>query len=178
MKQGLTFKIDSIVDIITNSSSELFVCYTDQALSTIEQYLKDLCHEHNVNYENVFGSIIVIDESNIDEIIAEYIVDGWQFNFGLSKLPTRLDYDEYPVVYKDGRTVPYKDCTWESIDNKKTAKIKQQIIQRWIEQNITIEMRKQLLGVVLIESAEDNSIPYDMFDEIQSTFNAIRYHLG
>ena len=33
-------------------------------------------------------------------------------------------------------------------------------------------------GSVIVEGAYDNSIPYDLFDMIESKFNATRCHLG
>ncbi len=34
------------------------------------------------------------------------------------------------------------------------------------------------VGKIVIESAEDNSIPYEMFELIEKVFNGVRLHLG
>lgn len=45
----------------------------------------------------------------------------------------------------------------------------------WADYYPTIKNSK---GKMIIESAGDNSIPYEMFDLIEDRFNAVRCHLG
>lgn len=49
----------SFVDVITNSSSELFVCNTDKTIDLVKDILKELLHKHNpkLNFDDCFGKI-------------------------------------------------------------------------------------------------------------------------
>ena len=37
---------------------------------------------------------------------------------------------------------------------------------------------KTTIGRIIIDSADDNSIPYEMFETIEAVFDAIRLHMG
>lgn len=74
MKTALQISTHSFVDLITNSSSELFVCDSKKTIETIKEILQTLLDTHNkllaVNYtfENVFGDIFV----------SKYQFDWWK----------------------------------------------------------------------------------------------------
>jgi|LakMenEpi03Aug12_release.lakeMendotaPanAssembly.Ray.scaffolds.fasta_scaffold53998_3 hypothetical protein len=49
----------SFVDVITNSSSELFVCNTDKTIDLVKDILKELLYKHDpkLNFDDCFGEI-------------------------------------------------------------------------------------------------------------------------
>jgi len=51
-KTSLVVNVHSVVDVITNSSSELFVVYGNKSVEQIEEILKALVKEYNEKVEN------------------------------------------------------------------------------------------------------------------------------
>jgi hypothetical protein len=127
MNQMLVVNAHSFIDVITNSSTELFVCNTDKTLSQISDILKELLSDWNRQnkfnwaYRDVFQDPVVVTKNNIEKI--------------------------------------ENDCCY-GFDDKYTPR------------------RNYLMGNIVIYGVDDNSIPYDLFDEIEQVFNANRYHLG
>lgn len=67
-----------------------------------------------------------------------------------------------------GTTLKYEDCFQQP---RMGSKNDEKYLKDW-EENI------EAVGQVIIESAGDNSIPYELFDLINLAFNAERIHLG
>lgn len=117
----------SFVDVITNSSTELFVCNTDKTIKQIADILQELLTNYNKlhgerhSFRDTFQQPVLVTSKNVDKI--------------------------------------GDDCYY-GFDNKHSPR------------------RKYLIGNIVIYGVDDNSIPYEMFDEIQSLFGANRYHLG
>lgn len=44
--------------------------------------------------------------------------------------------------------------------------------------SVGVKTKKDLVGKLIINSAEDNTIPYSLFELIEETFNGRRIHLG
>jgi len=111
--------IHSMVDLITNSSTELFVLDTDKSLEVVKEILQDAINLHN--------------KANDSDISFDDIFDEPEFGSGKDAL--------------DGWSSYYKS----NIENG-----------------------------IIIKGSSDNSIPYWMFDFIESAFgfSTERFHLG
>lgn len=117
--------IHSFVDVITNSSTEMFVCETDKSLDAVEMILRDIIKKYNII--------------------------------------TSLE-DRGPITFEETFNKPfiYTEEQYAEVD------------QKWAwgyekESNI---------GKVMIMGTGDNSIPYEIWEEIENIFNANSEHLG
>lgn len=153
----------SFVDLITNSSSELFVCDTDKSLDMVKQIIEKITR----NY---------YDEMN------EECPDIWEDIF---QEPTIVKKGFNLKEYPDQETLNKATNYWHEINTRVDWQIvenaRQQIIEYFgIEGNealidYNIKIKK---GNILLRSADDNSVPYEIWDRIGSILNARRYHLG
>ena len=121
-KQIMSVNIHSFVDVITNSSTELFVCDTDKSIETVETILREKLKQFSALtdreyvYEECFDPVFIYTQEMADKAIA----------------------DEYAWGYEGQATV----------------------------------------GKIIIESASDNTIPYDLWDRINDLFDGQNHHLG
>lgn len=118
----IKINLHSMVDVITNSSTELFVLDTNKSLETVKEILQEAINLHNSSNDTNYNFEDIFDEPYIGS--------------GKDALGDWCDFDPYF-----------------------TSKIEKGII---------------------IEGAEDNSIPYWMFEFIEDTFgySTERFHLG
>ena len=126
MKDILKINLHSMVDVITNSSTELFICSTDKTKEQVEELLAAMLdvynkgNDKNLQFDHVFGEITTMETP------------------------------------------------------KQLARV--QADKEWIEDSYgAMDLGG---GTILIESGDDNSIPYVLWDLIEDLFNARRKHLG
>lgn len=119
MKTIFKISIHSFVDLITNSSSELFIVRDNSSVETVTELLEKLCDIYNQKMRLIGEPLVVFDDifGTIEECYSDMIEPDW---YG-------------------------------------------------------VQTRK---GDILIHSRDDNSIPYEMQNDIETMFNAKRYHLG
>lgn len=119
MMDKILIEVHSIVDIITNSSTEMFVIDTNKSIETIKEILEHAIDLHNKSTNSNY---------TFDDIFKDITINSGNEALG--------DWTEY-----------YKS----NID-----------------------------AGVIIEGSEDNSIPYWMFEFIESIFGykTERFHLG
>lgn len=122
----LVIPVHSFVDLITNSSSELFVCNTDKSVEAVKETLIELIKAYNAKE--------ALQPEN-----HRYLLDVNRLFDDIFQEPYISEGNEDDSDYYDVRA------------NK---------------------------GDIIIRSASDNTIPYELFDAIESTFGANRYHLG
>lgn len=210
MKQILTINAQSFVDVITNSSSELFICNTDKSIDVIKEILQDMLTKYNEennssnSFSDCFGAISIVGDNNqtgtyfIDdlpltehdalvqrrkEIIQTIISDNyekdpvyqkkdWNEKDRILKRETDARYLEYTRDEKVSKVISGKDSlpSWWFTGNKPKK-------SNW-DYDSPMRWRGMYKGKLIIESATDNSIPYDLFDTIESTFSAERHHMG
>ena len=168
-KQLFVIKPHSIIDVITNSSTELFVGTTNKTKEFIEEIIKEYLVVYNkannthYNIENIL-TVTVIDKSNAREWASEIL--DWEKPYYLkSSYQKRPDYDDY-------RT-PKGNVDWEAYDLAS---------KKWennISNNISEDLINEFIGNVVIQGTEDNSIPYTLFDLIENLFTqSCRIHQG
>ena len=180
MKQLLILPIHSAADIITNSSSELFVCNTQKTEQDIRDMLGLLSQ---VVGDDGVGDIRVLSGVKgfmqaLDEI-TDYTDNG--FN---SLINNFVPYNVlktiggYPKFNFDSSYHPKPQVmSWDDFSNERESKKSQALleIENWIIDN---NLENYFGTITLIESRDDNSIPFELFDILESQLNAVRYHLG
>jgi len=119
MKVLFKINLHSYVDLITNSSTELFVSKDKKELDDVVSILRKMLDDYN-------------ERENCDCVFDRVFSQPYYSNI--------LD-DEYD----------YKSI-------------------------YTVDFTKPV--VLIIKGSRDNSIPYELIDEIEELFNAKRYHLG
>ncbi len=119
MKQMFIIKIHSVVDVITNSSTELFIMQ-GKTQGSVEKILSSIFEKHGHSLDVDCRPLAPLDYRNKKEIVN--ILYGFQHN-----LIKRLKFDGSEFV---------------------------------------------LVGET------DNSIPYEVMEEIENTFHCYRIHMG
>ena len=146
MKKVIVVNLHSFVDIITNSSTELFVCNTNKSLELVKELLEFMLEKWNeLAAKGVWGDHYVNN-------------DRYNLSDGKSKQPPALLFEEVfnePYIYTE------EMCN-EGDRGYEYAK-------------------SENIGKIIIEGNSDNSIPYNMFEWIESAFNTGydgRIHMG
>jgi hypothetical protein len=251
MKNIFVVNTHSFVDLITNSSSELFVCNTSKSISFVEEVLKELIKNAGEEYSNCIGEIS-LSKYNLDKHLVEsfksfqendnklyYSCLGKEENFKRKKIVSKKDVvnsflnnenlekektkkfnkiwinyslkkikTEFNIFCEFLKQNKLYDNFKELLDEQLKLNIKRlknsqntkhyrfSIIVNSIIPGGTTAENQYLCSVyndfielincsitleknqILIRSASDNSIPYDLFEIIEKTFNAERHHLG
>ena len=197
MKTLLVINTHSVIDVITNSSSELFVCQTEQTIEAVKEMLRA---------RGVDG-----------------VEDPWIFNLQdyrewrtLQQYKTQKDWDHHFAVIEgwfydpqneddlrdlrnehiDKYNSPWHDrlrraagtaAGWENRDAE-LKKIYEELeyssdrpdwwMHPWEGTWQSGSSVETLNGCVMIESEGDNTVDYEHWGWIEGTFNARRYHLG
>lgn len=196
MKKNVLFVVaHSLIDTITNSSSEIFVCGTDKSVEFIKRYLRDLLEKlksdleyagRNLDFEAVFGKIYVVTEKNVGELadclvldyglpVAELQKDVPDLA-SLPEIPRPPDYFEITQGYK--YKYPYENHEEHNkqVEEQRSSSWQEARDNYWSSYGDSI--KKVFLGKICIESVDDNSIPYAIFEDICEELNAFHVHLG
>lgn len=155
----------SIVDVITNSSTELFVGTTDKTKEFIEEiigeYLSTYTKVHDTSYtiDNIL-TVTVIDQTNVKEWASNIL--EWEKPYYF-----KAAYSNKPE-YNDYKTQGWA-IDWEAYDLA---------AKEW-KANIPEDLINEFIGNVVIQGTADNSITYQLFDLIENLFNhSCRIHQG
>lgn len=140
-------KLHSVIDIITNSSAEIFVIPNKDIDITVEE-VKDIMNE-------LWGLLIDI-KKKVDPESFRAWADYHYIN------------EEECVNIKNIMTISKKDLDYD---------------EKYFSRNYDGSQRvetylKWEAGDIVIESIDDNSIPYELFGFIESSLKARRYHCG
>ena len=187
MKQGLILNTHSIVDVITNSSSELFVCDTTKTNEFIADFLQSAIELSNKaddssrTYEDCIGSIKQITEESFPNFFDQYVV-GWNFHTWSMGVDPMIDYFKFKEDYRNKMDLhfkyPYdKNRTFNKKIEDECEKAHEEYVKEWKEKNYET-LKQWSIGKTLIFSADENSIPYSLFDLIENVFYGNRIHLG
>ena len=126
MTKKIRIKIHSFVDVITNSSTELFITNNRKTIDQVKDILEEIIDHYNDGVEKR-----LYEES-----------EKLSINDFLVYIYTKEKYDNRSKGY---------DWDYE---------------------------KKKNIGKIMIEGAEDNIIPYEIFDMIERVFKAEREYLG
>jgi hypothetical protein len=185
MKQLLVVSnLHSIVDVITNSSSELFVCRTKETIDVIISGLKSIVETYNKlnhtqkDFDDIFGEISVVDETNVEQITQNCVID-----FGY--VPHETGADRIKASYDFKSESVRKKYKYPYLDNLKYNQGVEmcfnleynKYLEKWKSKNYE-KIKEWFIGKILIFSASDNSIPFELFDLIERAYCADKIHLG
>ena len=169
MKNVLILGMHSVSDIITNSSSELFVCNTEKTKKEIFKFLEGLTkltgQPHGVSDVKVFHGY-----EGFCEIIEEFedYINGAEDLIRLF-VPQNVEVD-----FSGVKKVKHK---WgSSTDWEEEQRAKKEGVQSFLKDNKEV-LTKYCKTIVTIYGGH-NEIPYKNFELIKKQFNGMRYHLG
>ena len=156
MKVLFTFNVNSIVDVVTNSSSEIFV-FKDKEKEAVEEMIEEVYPDYKKEYREV-KSLDELSENELDTFIL-YHWDRWENKLVIAK---KLDMDPKDVYtnfdeYKE-RGYCWYGITRDGIFEKIRKKLKEEYGQMYF-----------------LFSKESN--PDSNYQEKLSSIG-IRYHLG
>ena len=179
MKELLCLKIHSIADVITNSSSELFVCKTLKTQEEIEKWLTqaanlvDASHGATVRvYEGLDG----MKQAFVDmpDYVDEFGQEGFADFFLPKGLSRQLHFPALFDLYSNWNAKDDADRRQEKIDN--IARQNEKLMEKFWEDSAPL-LDGKVSTIAMVQSIYDNSIPYELFDIICRQLNASRYHI-
>ena len=200
-KIALAINIQSFIDVITNSSTELFICDTQKSAETVDEMLKAM---GIFGYENpwVF-SIKEYTKSTQDENNTGINV-GFEKDYRYNNLARWFYNPDSSADVIDARMtyikdVPAFDSPYEHLWKGKEYNERQPIYNEiyntinkmaeedqpdWWKDPFSASTyhydydARNFDGHIIVMGIGDNDIPYESFDQIQYTFNAVRIHMG
>lgn len=107
-----------------------------------------------------------LDQYSVNELLSKFIGDNVVDKAG--------GYPKFNYIRDYNKP---KDMDWEVYYRIQVTKLQFAIeeIVNWIKDN---NLENHFGTITLIESESDNSIPYELFDILESQLNGVRYHLG
>ena len=208
-------KIHSVVDVITNSSTELFVCNTKESLQIVNDILQNILDEYNMeNVENnfsmdVFETPYIFDVKEYREWKSNNVHDhnnkfssisGWfsddKNEEDLKRLRMEIiENGTFSGMMNNKNPYEKRLCDasrtngeWSyELRNEEVQKIYDEIKNSKIKPNwwkipwkydYMDKTINDLDGCVIIAGSYDNSIPYDIWQNINAQLNGENYHLG
>jgi len=180
--------IHSSADIITNSSSELFICNTSKTLGEIQSMLEILSCV--VGYPNCgVGEIKVYNGVDDFKKVVDSLDTCYLDHTFYRLVNNAVGYDnikdnnitipqvahDWNTIYTDG---PDDETFEERMERWDRERDKQrEPIEKFFADNY--DFLKEHIGIFYtIESESDNTIPYELFELFERQLNAIRFHLG
>jgi len=149
MKKIIVINPHSFVDVITNSSTELFVCPEQKSIESVKEIISEVMPKLSWYEVREPTERELFIANNINSFIKEKWNEWYDYyNYFLPK-----------SLIKQWEKFWYKKDDWRI-----------EVYINWYEKNITKTS-------IIIEWDWDNSLPYEYFDLIESTFNADRVHL-
>ncbi len=170
----------SVIDVITNSSTELFISNTGKSHEVIWEFLSDVNDLLELNDPSCgVGNIFTITEENIGEFIKDnyYYLDNM-----VSETPEEhWDFTRNYYIKKGWNPNEWRDneCTQEirSSHSNEACDAYDKYIEEFVQKHMS-EYKKKLIGKTILVGATDNSIPYEIFDILLKKLNAYHIHCG
>lgn len=169
MKQLFVIRPHSVIDVITNSSSELFIVKGDQDIEMVKEFLKGIFADEK-DYKYSIALVTKIhDENELYSVMFDMIED-------ITKFPKPYDFDKTArgkVINKlqefgvDNLKVPHKEYC-----DKAGPMLKAMIENNEVDFDGEEYIPK--IGDIII-SGHENAIYGDKQQKIIEKFNAIRF---
>jgi len=164
-------KFHSVIDLITNSSTELFI----SKQMTIESVVEIL---NNISTEDIgIGDIEEITKDNIEEFFNKVWMNYCRYVVDDLFIPSHFiikDYYEFLDLNNSERYFRYYNNAevkekWNSFYNE--------YLEDW-KKSYWEHFNNFFIGRILVSSKSDNSIPYEYFDVIAEQLNAFSIHIS
>jgi hypothetical protein len=99
-------KIHSMVDVITNSSTEMFICDTDKSLELIKEFLEELLKVYNKMFDKYLLFDEVFEEPHFMNNEDEECLESYR-EYGYFK---EIKYDKSKIVIEGStdNSIPYE----------------------------------------------------------------------
>ena len=188
MKELMFVPVHSVADVITNSSSELFICNTEKTVEQVGEFLTGLAElvgetGHGVGSIKMFEGPTGLMQSIFD-LGLEWLSGGHQVKTIVmrfvpwSEWESMRDTPQFQDFY-DSPYHPKAKKDWDDYDarHKQWLNEAEGQIKHYFDINADI-LNKYVKNVIVMESESDNTIPHDFFDIIERRLNGVRFHLG
>ena len=156
--------IHSFIDVITNSSTELFVGESTKAIDTVKEILSEILagYDTALSVDNVFGEIKLLTEDDAEEVL-DTVTDFCGGDLFFDGIPSA------PVYHPYGSNV-----SWEEAN-----KIHEADMKEWKDKYFK-RFTQNVVGKLWVIGDGDNSVPYDVWEQIEDIFDMSgdRLHLG
>ena len=173
----IVIPIDSVIDILTNSSSEMFVSKKGMSEQAVREVLKKIMEGYSTMVGVEHGMDVFEDDINIlstREDTLQFLQD-----FACYLLP---DYSSLEKVVIGNETISHEK--WLSserdphqrVDWRKSEELTKKAVAKWLKEHP--EVVEQFLRSAVVHSSGDNSVPYELFDIIDRQLGGTHYHLG
>ena len=162
MKQLFIIRPHSVIDVITNSSSELFVIHGRKSIDAVKEIIESLIEVNNKAAD---------DSEN-----GQKTSFGNAFNEEIKQIETKEEAEELFMSYHHymlnnhsifAQMMGAEHKYYENDEIKKMLKNGEIDISRYVK-----------VGDITVYSAEDNSIPWPIVESMEGMFSCERYHLG
>lgn len=178
MKIMFVIRPHSFVDVITNSSSELFVIRNRKSEGAVRDAIESLIKLHNgdeddtsereynkrrTTFEEAFSDTIKRIETEEEAQNEAFQIYSW------------IGGDIERIVDEAAKAVPEKPKkTWW----KRREKAERKAFDDAIKSGAFDYKKYIKVGDILVSSASDNSIPWGIVEAVEGLFDCTRYHLG
>lgn len=159
-------KVHSLIDVITNSSTELFITEKGKTIEFVNEVLSEIG-------ASGIGTVYELTEENFEEYFERVIIG---YGSGVEEIPDTPDYFYIREKYC------YR-CPWvgnEEFNNSQSDMISAEwdnALVEWKEKYYKL-IKEEYLGRIVIEGDYDNSIPYEIWDLMKYKLDAVSIHLG
>jgi hypothetical protein len=180
MKTLITIPVHSFVDLITNSSSELFVCNGAKTIETVKEVLTKLAQHYNELAEyKISAKTELFTEIFKEPTLSEYTFQYWDF-------PSRLreEYEKYNNMHHRTEGVYWggDERNYENSDRYIVLQEKQDEMQKKFPVPAYIEkptkaQKKKYDSAWKKQRDEEYKIWKDCGDSAQATINLFKWFL-
>lgn len=164
-------KVNNVIDVITNSSSELFVL-KGETQEIVEEMIKDIYPDYKNEYEDL-KPLKEVSSSNFRTYLDQTIEDNIRIDYSKSKEDQKLSKINYYTEKARNFGFEPQDF-YEDWENE----IKEQWFYPDIKEEVIPTIAKQLdpdSSIYLLFSKDENP-DWDMQEKLEEI--GIRYHLG
>jgi hypothetical protein len=195
MKTILIIKPHSVIDVITNSSSELFACEKGKTIEVVEEFLKSKkikgCQKPWIFNLKDYREWRIRQQYAVEKDWENpfYVIEGWFFD-PQNEDDVREQRENHIGKYDS----PWHDRLWRANSTAKGWDARQAEMKKIYEEIEYSESKpdwwfkpdgdynstsvEEIDGCVIILSEDDNSISSKHMDLLEGMFNATRLHLG
>lgn len=180
MKQIIILEeFHSVIDVITNSSTELFIADTDKSVAAIEEFLLSLSKVLDIHSSCGVGEIYEINEENILDFVNSY-------NYYIDHLIpyTMKDSFDFKYEYYTKKGWDYQEWRNKDADQELLKKHSEESWDAYVKYKKSFlnkhknDFLKALKGKTILVGSGDNSIPYSVWEILRDKLNAVNIHCG
>ena len=186
-KQLLKISPHSFVDVMTNSSSELFVCNTDKSVeqvkAVIERVMKGYWMMVGEPEQEIWGTIFEEPRVAIKKITQEHINTYHGFSMTRAERDAIKERAKAQLLKENPEASEKQilDVIWNSTleeDEKRWDAQSRYAVEMGDSEGLLSYYVTYDEGDIMVYSASDNSVPYEVWIPLENALEGIRYHLG